>query len=161
MNNSNYYLYDNLIKYLNTQFPNKNIADIENFMTANLLKLVVNNLIKVVSEKPNYITLISNKPLATRFARYYAEQSNFDYSISQLHHKVSLNIFAKLVLQYLDGNNSVVELNELLLQDFKSGKFSIKISNNNVEDVAQAESLIQENLSNYLQFFSKAGLLVA
>jgi methyltransferase-like protein/2-polyprenyl-3-methyl-5-hydroxy-6-metoxy-1,4-benzoquinol methylase len=85
----------------------------------NLMRLVSAGIIGIHSEPGNYIIEASSQPCVSKLARYQAVSQN--WVTTQRHETVSLNLFERTMIQYMDGEQSYLQIFEKMCQHIVEG----------------------------------------
>lgn len=101
---------------------------------------------------------VSDYPQASELARLQAQEGWT--SVATIHHlTLGIDSFARCLLQHLDGQHSVMELAELLLDSIKSGVVRIPGGKQAQSAGKGLEKEVQDNIRHLLHVFARHGLL--
>ena len=139
--------------------PEKSASDAQ-VLAANLLKAYTysSNLVELHVYPARFTTEISACPLASPWARWQAEEPG---QITNLRHeRVELDEVARFLLRHLDGTRDRAALFNVVAKPLRDGTLVVRQDDQPVEDLAQAEAILAEELDTNLQWLAQAALLV-
>ncbi len=146
-------------KQLNERLKPTNSSIFETALLSNLLSLVLKGVINFSSEGDRYITSVTEKPKVADLARYQATYS--DWITTQRSEKVKIDIFNRVMLQYLDGSNTFNDIVEKMSYHVKNDEISINENNEKITDPKKIEERTKEFVKNGLNAIAPAAILVA
>jgi methyltransferase-like protein/SAM-dependent methyltransferase len=133
---------------------------VRNAVLDNVLRLVLADGVTVNAFPANYTTKASDKPKVSELLRYQATYAT--WVTTQKSERINIDIFSRVLVQYLDGNNdfnAIVEKmiahvvnNDLVLNTQDGGK---------ITDAALIKSEIERITKNSINAFAPNALLVA
>jgi methyltransferase-like protein/trans-aconitate methyltransferase len=136
----------------------KNISDhiVEN---TNLMRLMFGGLVTIYSSGGNYTSEIEEKPIVSYLARYQAEDQVY---VTNLRHEiVTLNLFERIIIQYLDGKHTYDDIKKYIIEHIEKGDFQILDDQNiTIKDTGQIEKKCEKLCRESINRFSKEALLI-
>jgi methyltransferase-like protein len=139
--------------------PEKSAIDAQ-ALAANLLKAYAysGNLVELHVHPARFTTAVSACPLASPWARLQADELG---QITNLRHeRVELDEMARFLLRHLDGTRDRAALFNLVAKPLREGTLIVRQDDQPVEDLAQAEAILAEELDTNLRWLAQAALLV-
>lgn len=130
-------------------------------LAANLLKAYVysGNLVELHVRPAQFTTEVSERPLASAWARLQAEDET---KVTNLRHeRVELNELERYLLRLLDGTHDRSALFEMIVKPLRDGTLVVHKDDKPVEDIQQAEALLADELEQNLQWLARAALLAS
>ncbi|GMQ78590.1 MAG: methyltransferase regulatory domain-containing protein [Anaerolineae bacterium] len=115
------------------------------------------SLVDFESMDSRFITEISDRPLASRVARWQVSKGFQPTNLR--HERVEIDLLASTILTSLDGTNNYDDLLNMVVSHYKEGLF--KLPDDKVKDAGGPERLLAKELDTYLKFFARSGLLEA
>ncbi len=116
------------------------------------------NLVNLFMAPPKPTTKISQRPLASRLARFQVTHSN---EVTNLYHeRVSLDEITRSVLSHLDGTQTKVQLLDKLIEWTTKGGLKISSHGEHISDCDTQQKILSMELDIQLQWLAKAALLV-
>ena len=140
--------------------PEKSAIDAQ-ALAANLLKAYAysSNLIELHVYPARFTTEVSERPVASPWARLQADEPG---QITNLRHeRVELDEMGRFLLRHLDGTRDRAALFEGMAKPLREGTLVVRQNDQPVEDPAQAEAVLAEELDINLQWLAHAALLVS
>jgi methyltransferase-like protein/2-polyprenyl-3-methyl-5-hydroxy-6-metoxy-1,4-benzoquinol methylase len=103
-----------------------------------------------LSVRPSeYTTEVSERPLATDYARHQAKSSN---TVTNLRHEtVQLSDLQRHVVQHLDGTNDQAAIEQVILKLAKDGKIMVNHEGKPVKDEEKLKQLLSEPVKSALK----------
>lgn len=139
--------------------PEKSAIDAQ-ALAANLLKAYAysGNLVELHIHPARFTTEVSVCPLASPWARLQADEPG---QITNLRHeRVELDEMARFLLRHLDGTRDRAALFNIVAKPLRDGTLVVRQNDQPVEDIAQAEAILAEELATNLHWLAHAALLV-
>lgn len=139
--------------------PEKSAIDAQ-ALAANLLKAYAysGNLVELHVHPARFITEISERPVASPWARLQADEPG---QITNLRHeRVELDDMARFLLRQLDGTRDRAALFDSVAKPLRAGTLVLRQNDAPVPDPAQAEAILAEELDTTLRWLAYAALLV-
>jgi methyltransferase-like protein len=129
-------------------------------LAANLIKAYSysSSLIDLTSQRPKFTLTINERPVASRLARYQAEQGR-QVVANLRQQKVELDQLEHHILRYLDGNHSQADLVELTAKLVVEGEMELKQEEQPVTELAQARGILTRLIDERLHWMARVGLL--
>jgi methyltransferase-like protein len=131
-------------------------------LCSNLLKAYVysDNLVEVHTHPPHFTVQVSERPVASPWARW---QARTEGKVTNLRHeRVEVDPLNQYLLPFLDGTRDLNALSELLLAGpVAGGKLVVEQNDQPVADPAEARQILDAELKATLEWMARAALLVA
>ena len=116
------------------------------------------NSVELHIYEPKMALTVSTKPEALVVARLSADTTAYVPNLR--HRQIMISDFDRLVIRQLDGQKTIPEIVENLVQSVVQGQFTIQQNGLPVKDSAIVRPLMQKSLEPSLQRLMRAGLLV-
>ncbi len=130
--------------------PAANQAVIQKVILEQFLRLVLADAISIYSYPGKFITEITEKPKASELARYQA--ANNTWITNQKAERRNVDLFNRLLLGHLDGNNNFADILEKMLKHVENNELVININGKKAVDSNQLREvlrvMIKENIGN-------------
>jgi methyltransferase-like protein/SAM-dependent methyltransferase len=133
-----------------------NSADV---ILVDFLRLVFVDAIVLHASTGNFVTTISSHPQASSYARYQATGNN--WVTNQKSEKINIDAFARVLLQYLDGNNNIEIINKKMLTHFKINELQINVGGKQIRDHEEIRQRIKPIIDNYLKKLVAGAVLIS
>ena len=128
-------------------------------MCSTLLRLVLADMVHLHSCPGQYTVELSEKPKVSDLARNQAAQGA--WVTSQIHARANLDIFARILISYLDGEHSIEALVEKMMGHFERNELKLHKEGMVVTNQEELKILVKETISNVLKNGAAQGLLVS
>lgn len=128
-------------------------------LAGELLMAYTVNLLDFRTIGDRFVTSVSEKPLASRVARFQAMRNT--HVTSQLHEAQGLDIFSRHALNLLDGQRDLPAISRELQKLVQDGVMHLFKDGEPVRDPHLMESIINEQTSEVLNKMAKAAVLTA
>lgn len=151
---------DDILKLAAKKLKNVKPETIEPELINNALKLVMKGYIQIKSEEPKYITKLSAKPKISYLARAQAEYTSSNWVTNLNHEKIVANIFDKMVFRYLDGNHTLNQVKEKILEHIAKGDLTMSKNNVKIEAKDEIEKEIDAIFANIAPKLENSALLI-
>ena len=116
--------------------------DFEESLLNKMLILIFSNNLDISSQAPAYVTSVSEKPKASELARYQATYT--DWVTNQLANKVSIDLFGRVLIQYVNGENDLKAIVESLKKHVLKGELVVNNNNQKITDEKQIEEELRK-----------------
>ncbi len=123
-----------------------------------ILRVLFAGGIKIQSFAYEYKNSVSEKPKAFELSVYQARGQ--DWITNKIGGKTQIDLFNKILLQYLDGNNNLDEINAKILSHFKKGDLNYKVDGENLAG-QELTDFVKKSVKNSLEALCKNSILVA
>ena len=123
------------------------------------LRLALRGVISLRAEAGNYVADISEMPEASRLARHQA--TGQEWTTNAWHEKINHDHFTRVLIKYLDGNNSVDHLCQIMSEQVDTGTLGVQLGGKDIADADQRRLVIKQLTDNALDRFAQKALLVA
>jgi methyltransferase-like protein len=150
---------DELVKETMRRFAIADAAGLRSALARHAVDLVMSNAIHLHSLPESWVPGISERPMASRLARYQARQSS--WVTNQRHEPVGVDPVAREIIRHADGRNSRTAIIESLKALADRGKLNLQQDGRPVADRAQLARVIPTLVDQVLQFMASNALLVA
>lgn len=138
-----------------------NVDVLRTEMLTTALRLVLADTVHLHSCAGHYTTSLAEKPKVSELVRYQVTKgSQGAWITSQLHTKSNIDIFAKHLLSYLDGENTVERLTDKMMAHFESKELNMHLDGVVITDATQLKASLGQAISNFLKNIAPQGLLV-
>ena len=131
----------------------------EDVILKDFLRLVFVDALGLYSSSGNFTTTVSKQPRAAPYARYQASSNN--WVTNQRSEKINIDIFTRLLLQYLDGENDVAGIYNKMLRHFDSNELQIKDDGHPVTDRNEIRKRVKPMVNQYIHNLAAGALLVS
>ncbi len=121
--------------------------------------LVMSGAIELHSCEPSWVPEVSERPLASRLARYQARQSS--WVTNQRHEPIGIDPAVREVLRRVDGRHSRTALVEAMRDLAGRGKLQLQQHGRPVMDRMAAARLVPALVDEVLSFLAANALLIA
>jgi methyltransferase-like protein/cyclopropane fatty-acyl-phospholipid synthase-like methyltransferase len=153
--------FDNLCELVmeQTEIRDKNKISVHIVENTNLMRLMFGGLVTIYSSGGNYTSNIKEKPIVSFIARYQAE--NQIYVTNLRHEIVTLNLFERIIIQYLDGKHTYEDIKKNIIEHIEKGDFQVLDDQNTaLKDIDQIEKKCENLCRESINRFSKEALLI-
>ena len=131
----------------------------ENMILTNFLRLVLADAISIHSSAGNFTNKVSQLPMASTYARYQA--TNNIWITNQKFEKVDIDLFTRILLQYLDGKNDFDVIYTKMLSHFVRNELQMNESGRQIQDQNEIGRRLKSLIDNYLHNFAARAILVS
>ena len=135
-------------------------ATLEKEISDLLLEFVFKGIFNITSYQPDICTEVSEKPSAFLPAIVMGQSMDM---LPNLHHEVvKLSNDHRLVLQYVNGKNTVDKICEIIKGHIDKGELTLNVKNQPLDKNAkEVDHHVKEYVARTLEMFAKNALLVA
>jgi methyltransferase-like protein len=123
------------------------------------LDLVMSNAIHLHSTPETWVATLSERPMASRLARYQARRSS--WLTNQRHEPVGVDPTAREIMRFVDGRHSRMAIIDSARTLFERGKINVQQEGRPVMDRASVVHLVPQLVNQVLAFLAARALLVA
>lgn len=153
--------FDNLCKLVMEQAGINDKRKISDHIVddTNLMRLMFGGLINIFSSSGNYTSKIEEKPTVSHVARHQARDQIY---VTNLRHEiVTLNLFERIIIQYLDGKHTYNDIVRKLMEHIEEGDFQIVDDQDKaIKNIDQIEKKCETLCGESINRFSKEALLI-
>ncbi|MCP5369290.1 MAG: methyltransferase regulatory domain-containing protein [Rickettsiaceae bacterium] len=135
-------------------------AEIEKEFENIALNLVIKGILDIGLNERDKEKLDLQKPKVTALVQYQLQNPQRTWVTSSRHIPVSLNIFDKVALQYMNGSRNLEEISELLVQDIKQGKLHMNKGDKKIENSKEIKKELQNILAQSMDKYAAQGIVV-
>lgn len=150
---------DLLNKIFDITGPSANKDAVRNLILDQLLRLVLTDSVAISSYAGDFITEVSTKPKVSELARHQARNNN--WITNQRAEKNNIDLFNRVLLQYLDGGNDFNSIVEKMLSHIEKGDLSINVNGETISDKKQIEEFARNLTKQTIENLAPLALLVA
>lgn len=139
--------------------PEKSAVDAQ-ALAANLLKAYAysGQLLELHVQPARFTSEISERPVGSPWARLQADDAG---PVTNLRHeRVELDELARFLLRHLDGTRDRAALFDVVAKPLRDGSLVVRQNEQPVDDPAQAEAILADELDTSLHWLAHAALLV-
>ncbi|MDA0781262.1 MAG: methyltransferase regulatory domain-containing protein [Rickettsiales bacterium] len=133
--------------------------DFEEPLLNKMLILIFSNNLDISSQPPAYVTSVSEKPKTSELARYQATYT--DWITNQLANKVSIDLFGRVLIQYVNGENDFKAIVESLKKHVLKGELVVNNNNQKITDEKQIEDELRKLTEQALKKMALSCTLIA
>ncbi len=151
---------EDILKEASKKLKNAKPEDLRNDFVNNAMKLVLSGYMTISSDVPRHITKTSNKPVVSDLVRFQCEHTPNFWITNLKHERLSINIFDKFALRYLDGKNSLDNLKEIMLEHVMNGDITISRNNVKLEEKAEIEKEINSVIDQMSSKLEQCAILI-
>ena len=151
---------DELLKLAAKKLKNVNIEHMKAEFLNNAMKLVLSGYITISSEAPKYTIKFTDKPKVSDLVRFQCEHTPNYWITNQKHERLSINLFDKIALRYLDGKNDTEKLIEHLLKHIEKNELTLSKDNVKIEDPEQVKKELLPIIEQLKSRLGTSALLV-
>lgn len=123
-----------------------------------LIEAYSKNVVELRSFRPAFEIKPGGRPKASKLAREQAERGG--QITNQIHQTLKVDFLSRKIISLLDGENSVEEIGEELIQKFESGEIDLQQGEKKVEDRAEIRAVLKGSLPGSIEKFAQRALLV-
>jgi len=148
-----------LLASVRTRMGDKFRQNSEDVILADLLRLVFLDAVGIHSDAGNFTTMVSRHPRASSYARYQASSNN--WVTNQKSEKINIDIFTRILLQYLDGENDTDIIHKKILKHFEKNELQINEGGKPIMDREEINRRIKPLIDKYLQILAAGAVLIS
>ena len=135
-------------------------AAIEKDLIGNAMNLVIKGYISLSLKSGNKDKIDLKKPKLSDLAIYQATKTGNNWVTNNLHAPISINIFDRFAMQYMDGKKDKEQIITCLLDDVRNGKITLNKDNKKLEDEEAIKIELSGFYDNLIERFSSQALFV-
>ncbi|MGC0372206.1 MAG: hypothetical protein DGJ47_000914 [Rickettsiaceae bacterium] len=151
--------YETIIKKANDLFEKDCSKQIEQDFLKNAMNLVMKGIMEITLKEQSKNSISLDKPKALPLVQYQIKHNKNNWVTSYNHSPVAINLFDKLALSYMNGQNNLNQISELLSSDIKDGKLSMNKDNKKVEDPKEMKTELLNALKQSIAKYATNGIL--
>ena len=129
--------------------PKAKIDDVKTALKAHFLQLLFKALLEIRATPVDSVDKLSSKPKASEISRYEIASGELQ-TTNEVSNSISLNLVQKLVLFYADGENTISQIADKVMEHVKKGELTLQSNDKPVADAKQQreflESIVQQTL---------------
>lgn len=153
-------LFKDILKKIQKDFTNKdNWQQIETVTLNNILRLVLAGAVFIHSTDGDFVNEPTSKPKAYDLAIYQAAKNN--WATSTLSEKIDMDIFTRVLMQYLNGKNTHDDLVKRMVKHVEKGDIKIQNGDQVVSENAEVEKYVKNFIDRTLEIMARRALLVS
>ena len=131
----------------------------KNAILEQFLRLVLADAVGIYSDGGKYLSQVSEKPTASLLARMQAKKN--DWITNQRSEKNNIDLFNRILLQYLDGSNDFNAIFEKMAKHVENDELTLSIDGKKISDTKQIRELIADVTKENILNLARNALLVA
>ena len=148
-----------LLHHVREKLGDKINSNSEDMILSAFLRLVFADVISVYSDAGNFTNKVSGTPMASAYARYQATHNN--WVTSQKSEKTDIDIFTRILLQYLDGTNDIENIRKKMFMHFEKNELQINENGRQIFDREEISRRLEPLIDNYLLNLAARAILVS
>lgn len=130
-----------------------------NIIYSNFLRIALAGALTLSAFQSDFADRASDKPKVSDLARYQATYAN--WVTTQRAEKVNVDLFNRVLLQYLNGENDFDTIVNLMVEHVKKKEFNMSIEGKEVTGDAEIKEEVSKLVQNGINIFVPNALLVA
>lgn len=128
-------------------------------LASDILQGYTARMVELHTWQPEFVTEVSEKPVAAVAAREYANNGNI--TVNQRHESVAMDAVTQNLLPLLDGEHDRQQLFEAIKEAWTEGRLILKRNDQPIEDEEQAMITLEKALDQSLNGMANKAVLVA
>jgi methyltransferase-like protein len=125
----------------------------------NLMRCVLAGLMSISTYPGEYVSVVSEKPIACPFVRYQAQ--NYQHATNRRHQVVSLDALSKEILPKLDGTITLTDVKNMVIDKIRTGKINLLDKDKKpIAESALQDTELTNHCQQILNNFAKQALLI-
>lgn len=152
--------FNSIVSRANKLFKKDAKAEIEKEFENIALNLVIKGVIDISLQERTKEKLNLQKPKIASLVEYQLQNTNRNWVTSSHHAPVSINIFDRVALPYMNGSRNLEEISKLLVEDIKDGKLNMNKGDKKIEDVEEIQRELKHVLVQSLDKYASNGIVV-
>ena len=133
---------------------------VERDLIANAINLVIKGYVVLSLNSGNKDTINLDMPKVSDFTVYQATKTNYNWVTNHLHAAISINIFDKFAIQYMDGKNNKEQIISKLVDDVRNGKITMNKDGAKIEDEKDVKKELNAFYDNLIERFVQSSLFI-
>jgi methyltransferase-like protein/SAM-dependent methyltransferase len=131
----------------------------EEVILSDFLRLVFTDVINIYSDAGAFINQVSATPAVSVYARYQA--TNNLWVTNQRSEKIDIDLFTRVLVQYLDGKNGLEDIHKKMFAHFDKNEMQMNEDGKSLSDREEISRRLNPMIDRYLQGLADNALLVA
>lgn len=128
-------------------------------LAKDILKMIFFGGAEITFAQPLYTLKVSDTPKVFDYTAYEAKNST---RVTNTNHKViNIDLFSRILLQYLDGKNDISALKEKMLSHFIKGELELKENAKKITKEEEIMKKLDEMLPKLLSELAKTAILIS
>ncbi len=152
--------FEEVVRQSNEKVKTAEPGEIEEILEENGLMLLLRDFLDISLEPGNFSERNLDRPKLFKVAFYQITQTSKQWVTSLRHERILINYFDRVAGSYMNGENTVPQIVEKLIDDAKNKEFVIEINGRIITEHEELEKYIHTALNQTVQKFSKQALLV-
>ena len=148
-----------LINHVRDCLADKFSLNSEDIVLNNFMRLLLADVINIYSDPGNYTIKVSQQPMASAYARYQATGNN--WVTNQRSEKINIDLFTRVLLQYLDGENDTKIIHKKILKHFENNELHINEGGQQIFDGKEIRRRLKPVIDRTLKNLAKNAILVS
>jgi methyltransferase-like protein/2-polyprenyl-3-methyl-5-hydroxy-6-metoxy-1,4-benzoquinol methylase len=150
--------FDSIVSKADKLFNNDCQQHIKAELHNNAMNLVIKGYMEISMFEKDKDKIHLEKPVLNNLALYQINHTKNNWVTSSNHSVVSINIFDKFALKYMDGKNTKNQIVSHLIQEVKSDRLTISKDNKKIEDSKQIKQELVACLDQTIERLSSQGV---
>ncbi|MDB2414724.1 methyltransferase regulatory domain-containing protein [Rickettsiales bacterium] len=153
-------LIDEIIEKARQELKDSNCTGYESVdIRPDLQRLILAGSVKFYSHDYDFVNTVSEKPKASELIRNHVRtRTNVT---NQLNASVTLDLFGRVLVSYLDGSNDLEKLTDFIISHAEKGELNVNIDGKKIEDAEVLRNVTKQLIQRQLQVFAANAILVA
>jgi methyltransferase-like protein/2-polyprenyl-3-methyl-5-hydroxy-6-metoxy-1,4-benzoquinol methylase len=152
--------YNELISIANKKLNRDQLNEVKNTFLTDAINLVFRGYINITLQKNGINNVNKNKPCISKFNFYRVHNTASLEVVNIMHQSIVINFFEKTAFKYMDGNNDVTKICDLVLKDFDSKKIVWTDEEKHVYTAEEARKRVEELVDQAINRAVINGLLI-
>jgi len=150
--------FKDLINKADKLLTGSNKEQIEAELIKNCMNLVIKGYMDIHLQNRDKEKIKLDKPNVSKLVQYQVEKTTNNWVTNQLHLPISINLFDKFAVKYMNGKNTKEQILEELVKEAAEGKIILSKNNKKIEDKDQIRKELLVNLDNTIERFAMQGI---
>lgn len=134
--------------------------NIEKEFLTNAMKLLLVGALEISSEENLYKSSLADKPKLSKYAYVQIVENKQKWVTNQRHLLIQLSDIDFLIAKYMDGKNTIKQIEEKVIEHIAKGEISVNKDNKKVTDEALIKEEVKSNVQKSLESYLQSSLLV-
>ena len=156
-NQNNPLEFDDIVRQANEKVKAVEPAEIAAKLEEQAVPLLFKGILEFSSEAGNYHKVNLDKPKLSKIAYYQITDTSNEWVTNGVHDTVPIGYFDKLAGQHMNGENTVPQILEKMMETVKTRKLTIEVDKKLITDHEELKQYLQKRLDSIIRkFFIKA-----
>lgn len=152
---------DDILGEAQADYNIEQIDQLRKIAADNVIPLVMQGILYIESEPTRWVTTLSEKPEASKLARYQAGLVNSDWVTNKRRTKVQTDSIGKVVISLADGTRTVDQIVDDTIAKIKDAGLTVRENDQVVTDPARMKSLLEEKIKTILNKSVENAIMVS